>query len=43
MKGEKLDQFHPYPISWEQISNYPKELREKIIKEIISIDNFKKS
>ncbi len=43
MKGEKLDQFHPYPISWEQISNYPQDLREKIIKEIISIDNFKKA
>ena len=43
IKGEKFDQFHPYPISWEQISNYPQDLREKIVNEITSIDNLKKA
>ena len=43
IKGKNLEEFHPYPLSWEQISNYPKVLREKILNEIISLDNFKKA
>ncbi len=43
IKGENFDEFHSYPISWEQISLYPQKLREMIVKEITSIDNLKKA
>ena len=43
IKGKNFDEFHPYPLSWEQISNYSKKLREKIVNEIISIDSYKKA
>lgn len=43
IKGKNFDEFHSYPLSWEQISKYPQDLREKIINEITSIDNSKKA
>ena len=43
IQGEKFDEFHPYPLSWEQITNYPISLREKIVNEIVSLDNLKKA
>ncbi len=43
IKGDNFDEFHPYPISWEQISNYPSKLRKKIVNEITSIDNYIKA
>ena len=42
-QGKNFDEFHPYPISWEQISNYPSKLRKKIVNEITSIDNYRKA
>ena len=33
VKGENFDQFWDYPLSWESISNYPKETKKKILEE----------
>ena len=43
MKGENFDEFHSYPLSWEQITKYPKDLREKIVKETSLLDNYMKA
>ena len=43
IQGKNFDEFHSYPLSWEQITKYPMSLREKIIKEIVSLDNLKKA
>ena len=34
VKGALFDEFYDYPLSWESISTYPKNIREKIIKEV---------
>jgi len=43
IKGINFDEFHSYPLSWEQISKYPQDLRKKIIDEITSIESYKKA
>ena len=43
IQGEQFNEFHHYPLSWEQITKYPVSLREKIIEEIVSLDNIKKA
>jgi sialic acid synthase SpsE/protoporphyrinogen oxidase len=34
VRGESFDEFWDYPLSWESISRYPKELKERILKEL---------
>lgn len=34
VKGEFFDKYLDYPLSWESISRYPKELKEKILNEL---------
>jgi len=34
VQGALFDEFYDYPLSWESISTYPKNIREKIIKEV---------
>ena len=36
VKGENLDEYWDYPLSWESISRYPKSLKEKILGELKS-------
>ena len=36
VKGEKFNEEWDYPLSWESISRYPKQLKERIIKELKS-------
>jgi sialic acid synthase SpsE/protoporphyrinogen oxidase len=38
IQGENFDEIYDYPLSWESISNYPKHLKKKIIKEITELD-----
>ncbi len=37
VKGKNFDQFWDYPLSWESISNYPKEVKKKILDELKSL------
>lgn len=34
VKGEKFNEYWDYPLSWESISHYPKDLKEKILFEL---------
>ena len=34
VKGDKLNEYWDYPLSWESISRYPKHLKEKILAEL---------
>lgn len=43
IKGKNFDEFHSYPLSWEQIAKYPKEIKEKIINETSVLDNYMKA
>ena len=38
VKGENFDEFYDYPLSWESISSYPKNLKEKVINEVTQLD-----
>jgi sialic acid synthase SpsE/protoporphyrinogen oxidase len=38
VQGEKFDEFYDYPLSWESISSYPKNIKTKIIKEVSELD-----
>jgi sialic acid synthase SpsE/protoporphyrinogen oxidase len=38
VQGEKFDEFYDYPLSWESISTYPKNIKTKIIKEVSELD-----
>ncbi len=40
--GENFEQYWDYPLSWESISRYPKELKSKIIEELDNLDFDKK-
>ncbi len=41
--GDNFDNFWDYPLSWESISEYPKELKRQILSEISKIDQTKKN
>ncbi|MDO8505529.1 MAG: FAD-dependent oxidoreductase [bacterium] len=43
VKGEKFDEYYDYPLSWESISRYPKELKAKILDELDHLDPEKKA
>lgn len=34
VKGEKFDEYWDYPLSWESISRYPTEIKEKILNDL---------
>ncbi len=34
VKGERFDEFYPYPLSYEGISKYPRKLGRKILREL---------
>jgi sialic acid synthase SpsE/protoporphyrinogen oxidase len=34
IKGDKLDEYWDYPLSWESVSRYPKALKEQILDEL---------
>lgn len=34
VKGEHFDEYWDYPLSWESISRYPKDIKEKIINDL---------
>lgn len=39
VSGDKFDQLWDYPLSWESISNYPKNLKTKILDELDNVDH----
>jgi sialic acid synthase SpsE/protoporphyrinogen oxidase len=43
VQGESFDKFYNYPLSWEELSNFPKKNREKIIAEIEGISDYQKA
>jgi len=43
VKGNNFDEYWDYPLSWESISRYPQELKERILKEIEELNSEKKS
>lgn len=43
VKGENFDDYWDYPLSWESIARYPKELKKKILEELQLLDPFKKA
>ena len=38
VNGDKFDTYWDYPISWESISRYPKDLKQKILNELSSLN-----
>ncbi len=43
VSGKSFENYWDYPLSWESISRYPKELKTKILKELDSLDLEKKA
>ena len=43
VKGKNFDEFYNYPLSWEELSNFPKNKRKKIISEIEAITDYQKA
>ncbi len=43
VKGKNFDEYWDYPLSWESISRYPKQLKETILGEIKSLSFEKKA
>lgn len=43
VKGDNFSDYWDYPLSWESISRYPRELKEKILGEIGRLTNEKKA
>jgi sialic acid synthase SpsE/protoporphyrinogen oxidase len=43
VKGENFDEFYNYPLSWEELSNFPKKKKEKIILEIEGITDYQRA
>jgi sialic acid synthase SpsE/protoporphyrinogen oxidase len=43
VRGENFQEYWDYPLSWESIARYPKDLKEKIIKELKNTDFDKKA
>ncbi len=43
VRGDSFNEYWDYPLSWESISRYPRELKEKILKEIENLSNEKKA
>ena len=43
VKGESFDRFYNYPLSWEELSNFDKADREKIVSEIEAITEYQKA
>jgi N,N'-diacetyllegionaminate synthase len=43
IKGEKFETSYDYPLSWESITTFPKELKEKIISETEDLSPYKKA
>jgi len=43
IQGKNFDKSYDYPLSWESISTYPKDIKNKIINEIKSISSDKKA
>jgi sialic acid synthase SpsE/protoporphyrinogen oxidase len=41
--GDNFDKYWDYPLSWESISRYPRELKKKILEEIENLDSEKKA
>jgi len=41
VKGDMFSKYWDYPLSWESISRYPKELKQKILKEFKYLSNEK--
>jgi len=39
VQGKNFDQFYDYPLSWESISSYPKEIKKNIINETSSLNS----
>ncbi len=37
VKGDTFKEYYPYPLSYEGIAQYPKELRHKVLKELESV------
>tara|TARA_B100000959_G_scaffold222902_1_gene236159 strand:+ start:640 stop:3036 length:2397 start_codon:yes stop_codon:yes gene_type:complete len=43
VQGKSFDKFYDYPLSWESISLYPKDIKENILKEISELDVYNKA
>ena len=43
VKGDSFDEFYNYPLSWEELSGFPKKERKKIISEIEGITDYQKA
>lgn len=43
VEGEAFNKYWDYPLSWESISRYPKELKEKVLKELQALSSEKKA
>ena len=43
VKGKNFDEYWDYPLSWESISKYPNQLKEKILSELDNLDLDKKA
>jgi len=43
VKGEKFDEYHDYPLSYETILKYPSTLKDKILMELDEVDEDEKS
>jgi N,N'-diacetyllegionaminate synthase len=43
VRGESFNEYWDYPLSWESISRYPKELKEKVLAELRDLNPEKKA
>ena len=43
VKGDSFNEFYNYPLSWEELSNFKEEDRQKIISEIEEITDYQKA
>ena len=43
VKGENFNEFYNYPLSWEELANFSKDKRKKIISEIEAITDYQKA
>jgi sialic acid synthase SpsE/protoporphyrinogen oxidase len=43
VKGKNFDEFYNYPLSWEELSNFPEDIRKTVISEIEAITDYQKA
>ena len=43
VKGKNFEEYWDYPLSWESISKYPKDLKEQVLYELDNLNHDKKA